>query len=240
MISTKYGELKRREVKKDGNCFFHSVFTLFDAKEYDVQKEREKLRITDLKQIENISSCLLQEIVNENLKDEKDKNELELTILKEIKNIDSIFYNCSKYNVKNYKVEVLRESLSFINNYPGYVSVKKRLVEQFMLLIKKVLKKSIEEFIIKINFKLCEDFIEDYVIGYISDKLNLDIYIINETDNKLMKLYNLKHRNSIILYYVDDNHFDPLGDGVYKPDNPMILDMYRDIKNVNGYLSDSD
>ena len=52
-----------------------------------------------------------------------------------------------------------------------------------------------------------------------------------------MKLYNLKHRKSVLLYYENDNHFNPIG--FYESDNKLIIKMYNEIKKCGGYNSDS-
>jgi len=148
---------------------------------------------------------------------------IEKTLIKELEHLDRIFMSVSNNNVKYYKMAFFKKAYEYINFVKGYDKIREKLIITFMTYVKRTYKKSFQDYINIMNKKLLTEFVDIYTIDYISDKYNIDIYIIKDDTKDLMKLYNLKHRKSLILYYRDNNHFDSIG--MYESDNKIIMKM---------------
>ena len=184
----------------------------------------------------------------------EDENELDLyRLVKELIPIDTgfeknILPNAYK-KTEDAKISdcydaIIDETISFLNNKEEIKSVSDRKAKYIRDITIKFLKKVLKEaegLAFKnyvFGLRNVSSNVDTYTIGLISDKFNRDIYFIDARNrmpyNNTSTTENLKGRKSIILLWINENHYEIVGrllpgnriQREFSHDDPIIQKLY--------------
>ena len=146
--------------------------------------------------------------------------------------------------IADYKKKVIDETCAYIEVHHDIKNLPKEKSDYIQSVIKKVINMildssenvSYKKYIQSLRNTL--EFTDMYSIGLISDYFNRDIYILNSNNRmpyrNCSSSENLKGRKSILLIWVNNNHYEVVGrllpknkvQREFKPDDPLIKKLY--------------
>jgi hypothetical protein len=236
----------------DGSCYIHSIFRSINYKNYNdmsvsirkkfMKKERvvmaKNLSIQNWKNLgDGANYNILVSMKNRSLIESFHRemrtgfifNEVSEEDIKQYKEITSIITRDVLQNdmdISGMDIDVLTTMTTIKINDNVLADKWRKILKSIQEIIDK---KEYIKFICKLGDS--SEWIDDDLIGFVTNNYSVDVFMINAHDG-LPRNWggDEKGRDSIIIYYIDDTHFEVIGrkddDGelqtVFKPDDDLI------------------
>lgn len=260
-------EVVRKGVVSEGSCFVHSVLRGRDKAYLNLELSKELATARNAKDREQtaIKTKALDQFRREYAANVRARLASELSferwleIGKGLVAISEVSVRVPALLLSLYELpeEELTQTFQKISagSYDSYASYRKMILQgverelpprdgmDFSIHLDQLEKELHREF--KTKLSDCSTWIKQSMLEYIGDALDTDVYIVNSRTQQLYSLGDcqayLKKRPSVLVYNIDQTHFELLGlrlppetpDGIGKvkhlfdPDDPVIIECYQ-------------